>query len=89
MCNVVIYDTGCFYECKRYYKDKRCTILHREDGPAVEWKSGTKEWWVNGRLHRINGPAIEYNLGRNHFCINGQYYSEKNYWATIKLGAFV
>ena len=22
--------------------------LHREDGPAVEWPSGYKEWWLNG-----------------------------------------
>jgi len=22
--------------------------LHREDGPAIEYGSGDKEWWVNG-----------------------------------------
>jgi len=22
--------------------------LHREDGPAIEWASGAKEWWLNG-----------------------------------------
>lgn len=22
--------------------------LHREDGPAIEWDNGDKEWWVNG-----------------------------------------
>ena len=22
--------------------------LHMEDGPAIEWNGGTKEWWVNG-----------------------------------------
>ena len=21
---------------------------HREDGPAVEWSNGTKEWYING-----------------------------------------
>ena len=26
--------------------------LHREDGPAVEWAGGRKEWWVNGELIR-------------------------------------
>ena len=25
---------------------------HREDGPAVIWADGDKEWWLNGRLHR-------------------------------------
>ena len=23
--------------------------LHREDGPAVEYANGTKEWWVDGK----------------------------------------
>ena len=23
--------------------------LHREDGPAYEGASGSKEWWLNGR----------------------------------------
>jgi hypothetical protein len=22
--------------------------LHREDGPAIEYLNGTKEWWLNG-----------------------------------------
>lgn len=25
------------------------TILHREDGPAVERSDGHKEWWVNNK----------------------------------------
>jgi hypothetical protein len=32
--------------------------LHREDGPAVEWTSGTKEWYKDGGLHREDGPAV-------------------------------
>ena len=31
--------------------------LHREDGPAIERTSGTKEWYFNGKLHRLDGPA--------------------------------
>lgn len=31
-----------------YYKDKEMTMLHREDGPAVEWEDGNKAWWING-----------------------------------------
>lgn len=23
-------------------------VLHREDGAAIEWDNGTKEWWLNG-----------------------------------------
>ena len=33
--------------------------LHREDGHAVEYASGSKEWWINGLRHREDGPAIE------------------------------
>ena len=44
---------------KRYYK-KGTTTLHREDGPAVEYNNGTKEWWINGLPHRIDGPALDY-----------------------------
>jgi hypothetical protein len=32
--------------------------LHRLDGPAVQFGSGHKEWWINGKLHRLDGPAI-------------------------------
>jgi hypothetical protein len=35
---------------KFYYKDKQMTILHREDGPAVEVFNGTKSWFINDRL---------------------------------------
>ena len=32
-----------------YYKDKDMKILHRLDGPAIEYADGEKEWYVNGR----------------------------------------
>ncbi len=32
-------------------------ILHRLDGPAVEYVDGTKEWYYYGLLHREDGPA--------------------------------
>ncbi|MDP2696092.1 MAG: hypothetical protein Q8O87_02455 [bacterium] len=34
-------------------------LLHRENGPAVEYLNGTKEWRIKGKLHREDGPAIE------------------------------
>ena len=37
---------------KRYYSDRGMTILHREDGPAVEWFEGSKYWYINGKRHR-------------------------------------
>ena len=47
-------------------------LFHREDGPAYEGVSGTKEWWVNGQLHRLDGPAIEWADGTKAWYINGQ-----------------
>jgi hypothetical protein len=38
---------------------RRSGELHREDGPAVEYEDGTREWWLNGKLHREDGPAVE------------------------------
>lgn len=40
---------------KFYYKDKQMTILHREDGPAVEYSSGTKYWYLNGKAWYLDG----------------------------------
>jgi hypothetical protein len=48
---------------KYYYNDKEMTILHREDGPAVEHASGYKSWFINGKRHREDGPAIEFVNG--------------------------
>lgn len=34
-------------------------VYHREDGPAVIWNDGTKEYYIHGERHRDDGPAIE------------------------------
>ena len=41
--------------CKYYVRFK---VLHRTDGPAIEYNNGDKEWWYFGKHHRIDGPAI-------------------------------
>ena len=51
---------------KRYYEFSRSTVylikgtgvLHREDGPAVEYADGSVKWYFNGKLHRDDGPAV-------------------------------
>jgi len=53
--------------------------LHMEDGPAIEWNGGTKEWWVNGIRHREDGPACEYSDGRKYWYLSGIEYTEKEY----------
>jgi hypothetical protein len=45
---------------------------HREDGPAIEWKSGSREWCWHGRLHREDGPAREMNDGTREWFYEGQ-----------------
>ena len=40
---------------KHYYING---ILHREDGPAVEYPDGTKYWYKNGKVHRFGGTAV-------------------------------
>jgi hypothetical protein len=46
--------------------------LHREDGPAVEHKHGSGEWYLNGKRHREDGPAIEYTSGAREWYLNGK-----------------
>jgi hypothetical protein len=40
---------------KRYYKNN---LLHREDGPALEYANRDKFWYLNGKSHRLDGPAV-------------------------------
>ena len=48
--------------------------LHREDGPAIEWADGSKEYWLNGMLHREDGPAVELADGSKEYWLNGERY---------------
>lgn len=42
---------------KKYYRDKEMHILHREDGPAIEYED-KQYYYINGNLHREDGPAV-------------------------------
>ena len=46
--------------------------LHREDGPACEYVSGTKLWYSNHKLHREDGPACEWANGSRFWYLNGK-----------------
>jgi hypothetical protein len=46
--------------------------LHHEGGPAIVWKNGTKEWYINGKHHRIDGPAIKNADGEEKWYQNGE-----------------
>jgi hypothetical protein len=46
-------------------------MLHRTDGPAIEYANGDKFWFQNDSRHRDDGPAIEYATGDYEFWLNG------------------
>jgi len=46
--------------------------FHREDGPAIEWSNGDKEWFKNGKRHREDGPAVEWFNEDKEWWLNGE-----------------
>jgi hypothetical protein len=40
------------------------------------YPSGTKSWFLNGKLHREDGPAVEGSDGDKYWCLNGKYHRE-------------
>jgi hypothetical protein len=52
---------------------------HREDGPAVEYYSGSKFWCINGKLHREDGPAVEYHNRKKRWFLNNINYLEEKW----------
>ena len=38
--------------------------------------SGTKRWFLNGKLHRIDGPAIEWSDGNKFWYLNDKLHRE-------------
>ena len=51
-------------------------VLHREDGPAIEYSNGGKQWYKNGQCHREDGPAIEHPNGVKKWYKNGKLHRE-------------
>lgn len=54
-------------------------LLHSEDGPALEYVNGQKEWWVDGRLHRLDGPAIKSMTSLHSYDTFDEYYIDGRY----------
>ena len=57
-----------------YYNENN--EFHREDGPAIEFTNGYKEWYKNGKHHREDGPAVEYVDGTKIWYKNGKIHRE-------------
>ena len=62
---------------KRYYTHSG--QLHREDGPAVILKTGSKLWFQNGELHRTTGPAVALTNRTTTWWIHGVQYTKQEY----------
>lgn len=45
-------------------------MYHRVGGPAIEYNSGAKEWFLNDKRHREDGPAIESPSGEKQWFLN-------------------
>ena len=65
-----VYDSG---EVIEYFSDGK---LHRDDGPAIEYPDGHKEWWCHGKIHREGGPALIWCDGDKEWWVNGQVHRE-------------
>ena len=66
---VTVGDDGSIF----WYKDEKCTGLHREDEPAVERvDGGYRAWYLNGKRHREDGPAIVWASGDQMWWLNGE-----------------
>jgi hypothetical protein len=65
-----------------YYLNDR---FHRENGPAIEYISGSKEYWIHGQLHREDGPAAEFSSGIKWYFLNNQRFdTEQDHSKEIK-----
>lgn len=71
---------------KYYYKDGTSSNkynsnkkLHRTDGPAVEYDSGNKAWFINDKRYRLDGPALECYNGNKYWFINDIGYTEEEF----------
>jgi hypothetical protein len=47
-------------------------LLHRLDGPAVIYASGTQAWWLQGKRHRSDGPAMIWQDGTQEWWLHGR-----------------
>lgn len=55
--------------------------MHRDDGPAVVFPDGSKQWRRLNALHRTDGPAVENADGSKQWWIDGRKYDDLTQWA--------
>jgi phage gp46-like protein len=47
-------------------------LIHRIDGPAIEYADGSKHWYVDGKRHRLDGPATEHADGSKSWWVDNK-----------------
>ena len=55
-----------------YYYKAGTEILHREDGPAIEYADGTTFWYLNGKEvteEEVMSDGKDYQVGGDHYAI--------------------
>jgi len=62
----------------KIYKNSK-GLYHRLDGPAIECRNGSKEWYKEGLYHRTDCPAIEYTNGDKYWWVLNQYLEGKEF----------
>ena len=70
-------------EINRLFSDYK--VLHRVDGPAVEYPTGFKAYYMFGLKHRIDGPAVIHpQLGKEFYYLFGCKFTKKEYKNFLK-----
>lgn len=59
-------------------------VLHRTDGPAVEYASGIQLWYQMGLFHRTDGPAIEWPCGHKNWYLDNEELTEEDHALKIR-----
>lgn len=71
-----------------HYKNK-LGLHHRLDGPALEYRDGSKYWMVDGRYHREDGPAMSLSDKTEYYYLEGSQYQKINYDLILKKNRLV
>lgn len=60
---IIVDDRGNKQYCKlpKRARGIQDAVLHREDGPALDYVNTYKGWYKDGKMHRDDGPAVEFN----------------------------
>ena len=61
------------------FYQKKNVGWHREDGPAIEYITGYKAWYINNKRHREDGPAKIWSDGDSEYWLNDKYYTKEDW----------